>query len=131
MLRIKRAYEPAAPDDGRRILVERLWPRGVTRSRAAIDLWMKEVAPSPQLRKWFQHDPAKWPRFRQRYFAELRGHDDAVAELRRAARRGRLTLVYGARDEVHNSASLLRAFLERGQGGRGGRTTGRARAQRK
>ena len=113
MLQLKRAYEPPAPGDGERVLVERLWPRGLTKERAAIDLWMKDVAPSPALRKWFGHDPAKWEQFQQRYFKELREHEDAVEELRRKARRGRVTLVYGARDEEHNAALALKTFLER------------------
>jgi uncharacterized protein YeaO (DUF488 family) len=115
MLRIKRAYEPPASEDGERILVERLWPRGLTKARAAIDLWMKDVAPSPALRKWFAHDPAKWEQFQRRYFEELREHAEAVDELRRRARRGRVTLVYGARDEEHNAALALKSYLERGR----------------
>ena len=113
MLQLKRAYEPPAPDDGERILVERLWPRGLTRARAAIDLWMKDVAPSPALRKWFGHDPDKWQQFQQRYFKELRERTEAVDDLRKKARRGRVTLVYGARDEEHNAALALKTFLQR------------------
>jgi uncharacterized protein YeaO (DUF488 family) len=113
MLRLKRAYEPAAPGDGERILVERLWPRGLTKARAAIDEWMKDLAPSPQLRKWFSHDPAKWKQFQQRYWKELQEHPEAVDQLRKKSRRGRVTLVYAARDEEHNAALALKAFVER------------------
>jgi uncharacterized protein YeaO (DUF488 family) len=113
MLQLKRAYDAAAKGDGERILVERLWPRGLTKERAAIDRWMKELAPSPQLRKWFAHDPAKWKEFQQRYFRELREHAQAVDDLRKKAKRGRITLVYGARDEEHNAALALKIFLDR------------------
>lgn len=113
MIRIKRAYEPPARADGVRILVERLWPRGVSKERAALDLWMKEIAPSPELRTWFAHDPAKWPEFERRYWKELRGNPDAVAALRAGMGRGVVTFVYAARDEEHNGAVALRAFLER------------------
>lgn len=94
-----------------RILVDRLWPRGVARSDAAIDLWAKDVAPSTALRKWFGHDPSRWPEFRRRYTAELRGHPNKLAELRTRARRGSVTLVFAARDERHNDAVVLRAVL--------------------
>jgi uncharacterized protein YeaO (DUF488 family) len=114
MLQIKRAYEEPTSKDGQRILVDRLWPRGLTKARAAIDLWMKEVAPSPALRKWFAHDPAKWKQFQQRYFKELQEHPQAVDQLRKKARRGRVTLVHSARDEQHNGALALKAYLERG-----------------
>ncbi|MGH7627980.1 MAG: DUF488 domain-containing protein [Gemmatimonadales bacterium] len=107
MLRVKRAYEAPAPEDGRRILVDRLWPRGLSRERAAIDEWVKEVAPSSQLRQWFGHDPAKWSEFRKRYRQELRQRKDLVHALASQAARGRVTLVYGARDEQHNDAVAL------------------------
>jgi uncharacterized protein YeaO (DUF488 family) len=113
MLRLKRAYDEPAKDDGERILVERLWPRGLTKARAKIDAWMKDVAPSPSLRKWFAHDPAKWEEFQERYCNELREHVDAVDELRKKAKRARVTLVYAARDEEHNGALALKTFLER------------------
>ena len=113
MIRIKRVYEPPARADGARVLVERLWPRGLTKAAAAVDLWLKQVAPSPGLRKWFAHDPAKWPEFQRRYAAELRANRDAVDALRRLAKAGPLTLVYAAKDEAHNSALLLQRFLER------------------
>jgi uncharacterized protein YeaO (DUF488 family) len=112
MIRLKRAYEPASPSDGERVLVERLWPRGITKARAALDLWLKDVAPSPELRKWFGHDPAKWERFERRYWKELKGLKDAVELLRRKSARGPLTLVYAARDVKHNGAVALKQYLE-------------------
>src|SRR5690242_11674701 len=99
MIRLKRAYEPASRTDGQRILVERLWPRGLTKARAGIDLWLKDVAPSPALRKWFGHDPAKWKQFESRYRKELEANEEAVDALRRKAKRGTITLIYAARDE--------------------------------
>ena len=112
---LKRAYEPPAETDGTRVLVDRLWPRGVTKSRARIDLWLKEVAPSTELRKWFGHDPDKWPEFQKRYRAELKGNP-ALSELREQSRQGKITLVYAARDELHNDAVVLRQVLGRGAG---------------
>ena len=113
MIRLKRAYEPPSPADGERILVERLWPRGVSKSRAAVDLWLKDVAPTAALRQWFGHDPARWAEFRRRYWKELQGNPQCTDLLRRKARRGTVTLVYAARDEQHNGALALKAFLER------------------
>jgi|SRR5437667_5342001 uncharacterized protein YeaO (DUF488 family) len=110
-IRLKRAYLPATASDGTRILVDRLWPRGVRKSDAAIDLWIKSIAPSTALRKWFGHDPARWPEFRRRYAAELRDHPDELAELRARARRRTVTLVFAARDELHNDAVVLRNVL--------------------
>jgi len=110
-IRLKRAYEPASPDDGRRVLIDRLWPRGLSKAGAAIDCWLKEVAPSTELRQWFHHDPLRWDEFRTRYHAELASHPDLLAELRALARDGPLTLVYGARDELHNDAVVLREML--------------------
>jgi uncharacterized protein YeaO (DUF488 family) len=112
-IRLKRAYEPPAPEDGLRVLVERLWPRGLTKERAAVDLWMKELAPSPELRKWYGHDPAKWTEFQTRYRAELRQKDDLVQELREQGRSQTMTFVYAARDADHNSALVLKAYIER------------------
>ena len=112
MIRLKRAYERPARSDGERILVERLWPRGLTKEKAALDLWMKDVAPSPELRKWFGHEPAKWKQFEQRYWKELQAHEEAVDLLRQKARQGTVTLVYAARDEEHNGAVALKSFLE-------------------
>ncbi len=110
-VRLKRAYDPPAASDGTRILVDRLWPRGVARAGAAIDVWLKDVAPSSELRRWFGHEPAKWPEFRRRYLAELEG-SPALAELRALARAGDVTLVYGARDTEHNDAVVLAQVLE-------------------
>ena len=110
-LRVKRAYEAAEPADGRRILVDRLWPRGLKKSAAAIDRWMKDVAPSSELRKWFGHAPERWPEFRRRYAAELRAKKEMLDELRALAREGRVTLVYGAKDREHNDALALREVL--------------------
>ena len=114
MIKLKRAYDKPAADDGTRVLVDRLWPRGVTKKGAAVDLWLKEVAPSPELRKWFGHDPARWKQFQQRYRAELRTHRIALGLLRARARQGTVTLVYGARDEEHNGAQVLKGVLGRG-----------------
>ena len=111
MLRLKRAYEPPTRSDGRRLLVDRLWPRGLSKERAAIDQWMKEVAPSAELRRWFGHDPERWPEFQRRYRQELRARDDLVREIAALASRGPVTLVFGARDEVHNDAVVLAAVV--------------------
>jgi uncharacterized protein YeaO (DUF488 family) len=110
-IRLKRAYEKPADTDGVRILVDRLWPRGVSKEAAALDQWMKDIAPSSALRKWFGHDPARWPEFQQRYEVELRDHSEQLAELRAAARKGPITLVYSAHDEQHNAAVVLRRLL--------------------
>lgn len=110
-IRLKRAYEDPADTDGVRILVDRLWPRGISKDAAALDQWMKDIAPSSALRKWFGHDPARWPEFQQRYEVELREHSEQLAELRAAARQGPITLIYSAHDEVHNDAVVLRGFL--------------------
>ena len=108
---IKRVYEPAADGDGRRILVDRLWPRGLSKNKAAVDLWLKEIAPSTQLRKWFGHDPEKWDEFQRRYRAELDSNEDAVQTLKQAIGKGPATLLYGAHDERHNQAVVLRDWL--------------------
>jgi uncharacterized protein YeaO (DUF488 family) len=110
-VRLKRAYEPHGPADGTRILVDRLWPRGVKKADAAIDRWIKEIAPSTALRKWFGHDPARWQEFRRRYATEILAHPDELGDLREQARRGPITLVYSARDEDHNDAIVLREVL--------------------
>jgi uncharacterized protein YeaO (DUF488 family) len=106
---LKRIYEPGAAEDGTRVLVERLWPRGVRKS--AIDRWERDVAPSPELRKWYGHDPARWEEFRVRYLVELRGHGPALERLRELARAGPLILVFAARDPEHSSAAVLRDVL--------------------
>ena len=110
-VRLRRAYLPPSPEDGVRVLVDRLWPRGVRKADAAIDRWAKEVAPSTELRRWFGHDPNRWREFRHRYRAELSHSTVLVNELRAMAQQGRLTLVYAARDELHNEAVLLRDVL--------------------
>lgn len=109
---LKRAYEAPADSDGTRVLVDRLWPRGVSKAKARIDVWLRDVAPSTQLRKWFGHDPEKWPEFQKRYRAELKG-SAALAELRKLARQGHVTLVYGAKDKDHNDAVVLAKLLRR------------------
>jgi uncharacterized protein YeaO (DUF488 family) len=111
MITIKRAYEDPAPGDGRRFLVERLWPRGVRKADLGIDAWLKDASPSPELRKWYAHDPEKWPEFRDRYRAELAANADAWQPLLDAAREGDVTLIYAARDTERNSASVLRDML--------------------
>ena len=116
-LRLKRAYEPAESGDGIRILVDRLWPRGVSKADADLHDWMKDIAPSTDLRKWFGHDPARWAEFQRRYRAELRRHDDELDHIRELARRQTVTLVYGARDEEHNDAVVLRDVLLNDTGG--------------
>jgi uncharacterized protein YeaO (DUF488 family) len=113
MIRLKRAYEPPTRADGERILVERLWPRGLSKQRAALDLWLKDVAPSPELRRWFGHDPARWQQFEQRYWNELKSKADAVGLLKQKARRGTVTFIYAARDEQHNGALALKEYIER------------------
>ena len=110
-VKLKRSYEPPATDDGTRILVDRLWPRGVTKKRAAIDQWMKDIAPSTELRKWFGHDPARWDEFRRRYAQEVRKNTDLLGHLRSLARHGPITLVYAAHDEKHNDAVELRKLI--------------------
>ncbi|MBX7074849.1 MAG: DUF488 domain-containing protein [Pirellulales bacterium] len=112
MLKLKRVYEEPSSQDGVRVLVERLWPRGLTKKRAAVDLWLKDIAPSPELRKWFGHDPARWKQFEERYRGELREHPDAVRLLKQKAKEGTVTLVYAARDEAHNGALALKRHLQ-------------------
>ncbi|HME94440.1 MAG TPA: DUF488 domain-containing protein [Methylomirabilota bacterium] len=112
MIRVKRVYEKPSRDDGFRVLVDRLWPRGVTKERAALSLWLKDVAPSAELRKWFGHDPARWKGFQARYRKELAGRKDALKLLRQKARERTVTLLYGARDEEHNEARVLKKVLE-------------------
>lgn len=110
-IRIKRAYDPPSDDDGVRVLIDRLWPRGIKKESLAVDQWAKELAPSTALRQWFGHDPARWQEFRQRYAAELHPHAELLDTLRTLARKGSVTLVYGAHDEAHNNAVALREFL--------------------
>jgi len=111
-IKLKRAYVPAKRGDGCRVLVDRLWPRGVSKSNARIDHWLKEIAPSTALREWFAHDPKKWAAFRKRYFKELKEQSELVKQLLQLADNGRVTLVYGAKDEEHNDAVALKEYLE-------------------
>ncbi|MGH8291496.1 MAG: DUF488 domain-containing protein [Steroidobacteraceae bacterium] len=113
-LRLKRVYEPAAREDGVRVLIDRLWPRGLTKEKAAIDHWMKEIAPSSELRKWFGHDPDRWTEFRSRYTEELRQHMALLDQIRNLAKKGTVTLVFGAHDEEHNDAVVLQEVLVKG-----------------
>lgn len=108
---LKRVYDPPAKADGFRILVERLWPRGLTKEKARVDLWLKEVSPSPDLRKWYGHDPEKWPEFRRRYLRELKANPGAVEAIREKALQGKVTLVYASRESRKNSASVLLEYL--------------------
>ncbi|MCI4677424.1 DUF488 family protein [Rhodoblastus acidophilus] len=110
-LRLKRAYDPPSSEDGVRILVDRLWPRGLRKDEAAIDLWLKELAPSDELRRWFGHDPNRWDEFRRCYLDELSQRSDLVKDLRERVRERRHTLIFAARDELHNQAVVLRDLL--------------------
>jgi uncharacterized protein YeaO (DUF488 family) len=115
-VRLKRAYEPAEAADGYRVLVDRLWPRGVSKEKAQLDEWARELAPSSELRTWFGHDPARFDEFRRRYLEELAAHEAKLAELRERASEGTLTLVYAARDSEHNDAVVLADLLRRRAG---------------
>lgn len=110
---LKRVYDPPAKADGERVLVDRLWPRGLTKVKAKIDLWLKDVAPSTELRKWFGHDPEKWTEFKKRYRVELK-NNPALSELQELSRQGDITLVYAAKDQLHNAAVVLKQILDRG-----------------
>lgn len=112
-IQVKRAYDPPAPSDGSRVLVDRIWPRGIAKEDLKIDAWLKDVAPSTGLRKWFGHDPDKWDEFRQRYARELEERQDAIEQILAKARAGRVTLVFGARDVEHSNAAALKEYLER------------------
>jgi len=112
VIKLKRAYAVPESGDGCRVLVDRLWPRGVSKRAARIDLWLKEIAPSAVLRKWFGHDPSKWTTFRDRYFRELDNNPTAVEQLMEHVRHGMVTLVYGAQDQEHNDAVVLKEYLE-------------------
>jgi uncharacterized protein YeaO (DUF488 family) len=115
MIRLKRAYEVASKGDGLRILVERLWPRGVTKQKAKIDLWLKDIAPSTELRQWYGHEPDKWPEFRKLYLAELKSKEEMLALLRLVALDRPVTFVYAASDPERNSTVVLKEYLERGK----------------
>jgi uncharacterized protein YeaO (DUF488 family) len=120
-VRLKRVYEPAGPADGYRVLIDRLWPRGMSTERAALDEWDRELPPSTELRRWFGHEPSRFEEFRRRYIEELRGHRPRLTALRRRAREGTLTLVYAAHDTEHNDAVVLAEVLRRGLPRRRGR----------
>lgn len=111
MLKIKRVYEPCEKSDGFRILVDRLWPRNMSKEKAKIDLWLKDIAPGTELRKWFGHDPKKWPEFRKRYLKELEDKEDLLNQIEGKSRRGRVTLLYGAKDASHNNAVVIMDLL--------------------
>ncbi len=113
-IQTKRAYDAPAPGDGCRVLVDRLWPRGLTKDAAHIDLWLKDIAPSTHLRNWFNHEPARWREFEQRYFHEIEEHPEALKALMAQVHKGRVTLVYGAKDQEHNNAVALKEFVESG-----------------
>jgi uncharacterized protein YeaO (DUF488 family) len=113
MIALKRAYDPVSSTDGVRFLVERLWPRGVSKARLRVDEWLKDIAPSTSLRRWFSHDPAKWAEFRRRYFRELDSRPEAWRPVVSAVRRGRVTLVYSSHDTEHNNAVALQEYVKR------------------
>jgi uncharacterized protein YeaO (DUF488 family) len=112
-VKIKRVYEEPGADDGVRILVDRLWPRGLTKVRAKVDLWLRGIAPSTELRKWFNHDPVKWEEFQRRYHVELQNNSDQLALLSLEAKKGPVTLLFAAKDEVRNEAVVLQQLLDR------------------
>jgi uncharacterized protein YeaO (DUF488 family) len=126
LIRVKRIYEPPSAEDGFRVLVDRLWPRGLKKTAAAVDLWLKDIAPSTGLRTWFAHDPAKWPEFRKRYHDELEHQGEAVALLDRKRTEGTVTLLFSARDPLHNDAVVLKEYLQ-GRHHRRRRSTGSPR----
>jgi uncharacterized protein YeaO (DUF488 family) len=112
MIQLKRAYDAATPSDGKRFLVERLWPRGIKKENLPLDDWLKDVAPSTGLRKWFSHDPAKWKEFQKRYFAELDSRPEAIKPIVKAAKHGRVTLIFSSHDAEHNNAVALKSYIE-------------------
>jgi uncharacterized protein YeaO (DUF488 family) len=129
MVSVKRVYEPSVPTDGVRVLVERLWPRGMKKESLKMNAWLKDIAPSDTLRRWFNHDPAKWPEFRRRYFAELNRHRDALQPILDAEAHGNVTLLYSAHDTEHNNALALKDHLAAlGVRGERARSTSRRRA---
>ena len=125
MVKIKRIYDQASPEDGKRILIDRLWPRGIKKESAHIDEWIKEVAPSTELREWFAHDPAKWEEFKRRYKKELEDKEDIVDTLRTEARRGTVTLLFAAKDTIHVNAAVLKEVLEKSKPSKHGRAVAR------
>ncbi len=114
MITIKRVYDPPSRDDGKRILIDRLWPRGLKKEAAHVDEWMKDIAPSSELRKWFGHDPEKWDEFKQRFFKELQGKQEQLERIVDFAQKGRVTLLFGSKEERFNNASALKEYIEAG-----------------
>ncbi len=112
MIKVKRIYDPPAPEDGFRILVDRLWPRGLTKDKAKVDLWLKEISPSHELRKWYAHDPKKWPEFKKKYFEEIRGEKETFDLIVKKAKGGTVTLLYSSKEEKLNNAVALKEFLQ-------------------
>lgn len=112
MVKTKRVYDPASRDDGKRILIDRLWPRGIKKEDAKIDEWLRDIAPSTELRKWFAHDPAKWPEFKKKYISELKKKSELVGKLRAEAKKGTITLLFAAKDVEHDNAVVLRELIE-------------------
>ncbi len=112
MIKLKRIYDPVSPDDGKRILIDRLWPRGIKKEDARIDEWLKDIAPSEELRKWFSHEPSKWAEFKRRYREELKDKRELIDRLRSEAGKGTLTLLYAAKDREHNNAVVLKEVIE-------------------
>ncbi len=119
-IQLKRVYEAPSASDGTRVLVERLWPRGLSKDRAKIDVWMRDVAPTPALRRWYQHEPSKWAEFRRRYRAELKANVDQIRDLKKTIGRKKVTFVFASKEEKKNSASVLKVFLESGNAVREG-----------
>jgi len=112
LIKIKRVYDPFSEDDGKRILVDRLWPRGIKKDKAKIDEWLKEIAPSDELRRWFSHDPSKWQEFKSRYKKELKKKSDLIGKLKVESKKGRITLLFSARDTEHNNAVVLKEIIQ-------------------
>lgn len=131
MIKIKRVYEEPEKSDGFRILIDRLWPRGESKEKARIDLWLKDIAPSDELRKWFEHDPGKWEEFKKRFFDELKDKKELLDEIIVRARRGAVTLLYGAKEERYNNAVALKEYLEKAMKSRGGERISQRAAKKK
>ena len=112
-VKLKRVYEEPSESDGTRILVDRLWPRGLTKEKAKVDVWLKEIAPSTELRKWFNHEPSKWPEFKKRYQAEMSNNTEVLSALKKHLANGKATIVYGAKDEEHNDAVVIKQYLDK------------------
>lgn len=131
MVKTKRIYDPAAPEDGKRILIDRLWPRGITKEEAKIDEWMRDIAPSTELRKWFSHDPAKWEEFRKRYKRELENKTELLKKIKTEADKGIVTLLFAARDTEHVNAAVLKEVLDYSKSWDAKRESGRVEKSRR